>query len=60
MKSCNDEKNCNKKFNRKGNKMKKRIYVKSNLAVLVVFTACQFLVLLYRPYLKSTWSKSEF
>ncbi len=37
MKSCNDEKNCNKKFNRKGNKMKKRIYVKSNLAVLVVF-----------------------
>ncbi len=40
--------------------MKKRIYVKSNLAVLVVFTACQFLILLYRPYLKSTWSKSEF
>lgn len=40
--------------------MKKRIYVKSNLAVLVVFTACQFLILLYRSYLKSTWSKSEF
>ncbi len=61
MKSCNDEKNCNEKFNRKGNKMKKRIYVKSNLAALVVFfTACQFLVLLYRPFLKSTWRKSEF
>lgn len=39
--------------------MKKRFYVKSSLTALVVFVIInlsrQFLIVLYRPFLKSIW-----